>query len=115
MARRLKTRGKLTPMSAHYSTVGSVDFFARHDVGLCEFAGFAPNTGLFVTSVSFRDELRMGIIYPAGGLTTAEVKTLAVELEDALAELGQTPATAAVAATVSDMAPRPAPAVALSA
>ncbi len=115
VARRLKTRGKLTPMSAHCSTVGSVDFFARHDVGLCEFAGFAPNTGLFVTSVSFRDELRMGIIYPAGGLTTAEVKTLAVELEDALAELGQTPATAAVAATVSDMAPRPAPAVALSA
>jgi NRPS condensation-like uncharacterized protein len=113
-ARRLKTRGKLAPMSAHYSTVGSVDFFARHDAGLCEFSGYAPNTGLFVTSVSFRDELRMGIIYPAGGLTPSEVNAVAVELEGALAELSQLE-PAAEPATVSDMAPRPAAAVALSA
>ena len=43
VARRLKTQGKLAPMSVHYSTVGSVDHFARHDVGLAEFAGYVHN------------------------------------------------------------------------
>lgn len=113
-ARHLKARGKLAPMSVHYSTVGSVDHFARHDVGLAEFAGYAPNTGLFVTSVSFRDQMRMGFIYPAGGMTPDEVRSLARDLEGAIAELTEAPAEAAPA-TVSDVAPRPEPAVALSA
>jgi hypothetical protein len=44
-ARRLKTRGKLAPMSAHYSTVGSVDFFARHDAGLASSRAMRPTPG----------------------------------------------------------------------
>jgi hypothetical protein len=92
-ARRLKTRGKLAPMSAHYSTVGSVDHLGRHDTGLCEFAGYAPNTGLFVTSVSFRDEVRMGFIYPVGGLEEGAVRALAADLEEALVTLSTTEAT----------------------
>ena len=130
VARRLKTQGKLAPMSVHYSTVGSVDHFARHDVGLAEFAGYAPNTGLFVTSVSFRDQMRMGFIYPAGGMTPDEVRNLAKDLEGAIVELTAAPASTSTAAAptaaaqelvavapagVSDTAPRPAATVALSA
>lgn len=88
-ARRLKTRGKLTPMSAHYSTVGSVDHLLRHDVGLVDMAGYAPNTGLFVTSMGFRDQLRMALIYPTGGLSAEQACQLARDLEETLARMSE--------------------------
>lgn len=88
-ARRLKARNGLTPMSAHYSTVGSVDHLLRHDVGLVDIAGYAPNTGLFVTSMGFRDQLRMAVIYPTGALDREQAQWLAQELETTLARMSE--------------------------
>ena len=88
-ARRLKARNRLTPMSAHYSTVGSVDHLLRHDVGLVDIAGYAPNTGLFVTSMGFRDQLRMAVIYPTGALDREQALWLAQELETTLARMSE--------------------------
>jgi NRPS condensation-like uncharacterized protein len=96
-ARRLKTGNKLTPMSAHFSTVGSVDHLLRHDVGLVDIAGYAPNTGLFVTSMGFRDRLRVAVIYPTGALDEAQARELAQALEAALSEMSDLDTAAAPA------------------
>ena len=64
--RQLKRRGRLQPVTVHFSNLGNVDALNRHGTRaqLAEHAFFTPALGPYVGCVGLGGRLYLGITYP---------------------------------------------------
>lgn len=86
IAAAAKRRGKLPPMTCHYSNLGNVDVLNAKDatIRLRELLPIAPNVGPFLVTSGLGDTLALSMSYAREEVTEREVYALLERLDEAM-------------------------------